>query len=130
MHFRQQPLLRGTSSRVSVPPIHSIPCTALESAQPLTRRSGAPCDVRYLRAVYVKDNAINTYSTNRNGSCVVPVLGSRRHWSRDEPLGRCPSFHGGPLGQTLSRVINKNTQREGSYPFSDSKMAKVGVKAT
>ena len=34
VHFRQQPLLRGTSSRASAPPSHSIPCTALESAQP------------------------------------------------------------------------------------------------
>ena len=89
-----------------------------------------PGDVRYLRAVYVKDNAINTYSTNRNSTCVVPVLGSQRHWSRDEPLGWCPSFHGGPLGQTLSRAINKNTQREGSYPSSEIAKAEIGVKAT
>ena len=34
VHFRQQPLLRESSSRVSVPPLHSIPCTTLESAQP------------------------------------------------------------------------------------------------
>ena len=89
-----------------------------------------PGDVRNLRAVYVKDYAINTYSTNRNSSRVVPVSGSQRHWSRDEPLGRCPSFHGGPLGQILSRAINKNTQREGSYPSSDNHKEEVGVRAT
>ena len=33
-----------------------------------------PGDVRNLRAVHVKDYAINTYSTNRNSICVVPVL--------------------------------------------------------
>ena len=51
VHFRQQPLLRGTSSRVCAP--HYIPFRVLPWSQPnLVQRSGAPGDVQYLRTVY------------------------------------------------------------------------------
>ena len=51
VHFRQQPLLRGTSSRASVP--HYIPFRVLPWSQPnLAQRSGEPSDVRHSRTVY------------------------------------------------------------------------------
>ena len=51
VHFRQQPLLRGISSRASMS--HYIPFRVLPWSQPnLTRRSGAPGDVQHLSIVY------------------------------------------------------------------------------
>ena len=57
VHIRQQPLLRESSSRASVP--HYIPFRVLPWSQPnLTRRSGAPVDVRYLHTMY-REHVIN-----------------------------------------------------------------------
>ena len=57
VHIRQQPLLRGISSRASVPCY--IPFRVLSWSQPnLAQRSGAPGDVRYLRTVY-REHVIN-----------------------------------------------------------------------
>ena len=57
VHFRQQPLLRGISSRASAP--HYIPFRVLPWSQPnLAQRSGSPGDVQYLRAVY-REHVIN-----------------------------------------------------------------------
>ena len=57
VHFRQQPLLRGISSRVSAP--HYIPFRVLPWSQPNPAwRSGVPGDVRYLRTMY-REHVIN-----------------------------------------------------------------------
>ena len=57
VHYRQQPLLRGISSRVSV--AHYIPFRVLPWSQPnLILRSGAPGDVRHPRTLY-REHVIN-----------------------------------------------------------------------
>ena len=62
-HFRQQPLLRGISSRASAP--RYIPFRVLPWSQPnLVQRSGAPGDVRYLRTVY-REHIIKCISKTR-----------------------------------------------------------------
>ena len=56
VHFRQQPLLWGTSSSASAP--HNIPFSVLPWSQPnLARRSGVPGDVQHLSIVY-REHAI------------------------------------------------------------------------
>ena len=56
-----------------------------------------PGDVRYL----YREPVINVVvvGLEQNRVRVVPGLGPQIHWSRDKPLGRCPSFQGGPLGE-------------------------------
>ena len=83
VHYRQQPLLRGISSRASAP--YYIPFRVLPWSQPnLARRSGVPGDVRYLRTVY-REHVINILvELEQDCVRVVPELGPQVHWSRDE----------------------------------------------
>ena len=67
VHFRQQPLLRGTSSRASAP--HYIPFRVLPWSQPnLAQRSGAPGDVRHSRTVY-REPVINVLVEQEQKLC-------------------------------------------------------------
>ena len=72
VHFRQQPLLRGISSRASAP--RYIPFRVLPWSQPnLVQRSGAPGDVRYLHTVY-GEYAIKCISRTRAETVFVLFL--------------------------------------------------------
>ena len=72
VHFRQQPLLRGISSRASAP--RYIPFRVLPWSQPnLVQRSGAPGDVRYLRTVY-REHVIKCISRIRAETVFVLFL--------------------------------------------------------
>ena len=63
VHFRQQPLLRGISSRASMPPLHSIPCTALEPAQPHPEACGRSQNTVPIASTQVAIKGIIQYST-------------------------------------------------------------------
>ena len=112
VHFRQQPLLRGTSSRASVP--HYIPFRVLPWSQPnLARRSGVPGDVRHSRTVY-REPVINVLVEQEQKLCsCCSWTGTSNTLVSWRTLGRCPSFHGGPLGEFGKKL--KHTQREGLY---------------
>ena len=117
VHFRQQPLLRGTSSRASAP--RYIPFCVLPWSQPnLARRSGAPSYVRYLHTVY-REHVINVLIVlERNCVRVVPELGSRIHWSRDEPwVGALRSMG----DHSVSLVEVKNIHNEKASIFRDAR---------
>ena len=111
VHFRQQPLLWGTSSSASAP--HYIPFRVLPWSQPnLAQRSGAPGDVQHLSIVY-REHAIKV-SVELEQNCVrCSWAGTSNTLVSWQTLGRCPSFHGGPLGEFGKKL--KHTQREGFY---------------
>ena len=112
VHFRQQPLLRGTSSSASAP--HYIPFRVLPWSQPnLAQRSGAPGDVRHSRTVY-REPVINVLVEQEQKLCSsCSWTGTSNTLVSWRTLGRCPSFHGGPLGEFGKKL--KHTQREGLY---------------
>ena len=94
-----------------------IPFCVLPLSQPnLTRRSGAPGDVRYLRTVY-REPVINVLvGLEQNCVHVVPELGPQVHWSRDEPwAGALRSM--GDHSESLVEV--KNIHNEKASAFRD-----------
>ena len=112
VHFRQQPLLRGTSSSASAPLY--IPFRVLPWSQPnLAQRSGVPGDVRHSRTVY-REPVINVLVEKEQKLCLCcSWTGTSNTLVSWRTLGRCPSFHGGPLGEFGKKL--KHTQREGFY---------------
>ena len=122
VHFRQQPLLRGISSRASVP--RYIPFRVLPWSQPnLALRSGVPGDVRHPRTVY-REHVINvSVELRRNCVRVVPGLGPQIHWSRDEPWAG--ALHS--MGDHSEILVEVKTHNEKASTAQDLALA-VGVK--
>ena len=92
-------------------PLHSIPCTALETAQPCPEVWSARwCALPAYRVQRTCNKCISRTSVNMCSCCSwTGTSNTQVSW---RTLGRCPSFHGGPLGE-FGR--SKNTQREGFY---------------
>ena len=110
VHHRQQPLLWDSPPVERARPfLHSILCTAVETAQPHKRRSGAPGDTRYSCVVYTYKGLVmyswinvllkltldSVFESIRDrdlkdtGSCDEPGAGAPLvPLHRGEPLGR------------------------------------------
>ena len=112
-HQAAAPTERETSSRVCAPPLHSIPCTALESAQPRPEVWRTRwCAIPAYRVYRVWNKYIS-----RTWTAIVFVLflelGPRVHWSRDK-LWASALRSMGDHSRESGRSKNQ-TQREGSY---------------
>ena len=90
---------------------HYIPSRVLPWSQPnLARRSGAPGDVQYLCTVY-REYEINALVELEQKLCsCCSWAGTSSTLVSWRALGRCPSFHGGPLGD-LVEVKTYTTRR-------------------
>ena len=98
VHHRQQPLLRDSPPVERARPfLHSILCTAVETAQPRKRRSGAPGDTHYSCVVYtykglVMYSWINVLLKLTLDSVFESIRpGSRRHRILWRAWSRCPT---------------------------------------
>ena len=103
---------------------HYIPFRVLPWSQPnLAQRSGVPGDVRYLRTMYgeYEINALVELEQQLCSCCSWAGTSSTlvSWWT----LGRCPSFHGGPL-RRVGR--SKNIHNEKVSTFHET--LEVGVK--